>query len=451
MCGMLRVMKRLRDAREGGVLMLVGLGMMVMVAAGGAAVDIGRQQLVRAKLQQATDAAGIAYAAADKETDAEREKIAQRYYELNYPVTYLGIARPAMAVTVEGDVVKLTTENKQMPTNFMWAAGIDTLDINVRSVVNVGASSVAQPYDLVLVVDNSGSMANADVGSGDTLDSSNPAASVRNAGIAACTADEAAYGAALGDWNCPGTVDGPNVYDVNTGKISTYGFGIAGETRLNAARFSTNTIASQLLNPPNAAGSQVGVVTWSMGLITPTQPLTTDLSAVQNALDRMYANGATNSTSGLAAAQTMLAATPPTPGRVRAVVLLTDGANTTIGVPLHSDLSSLITKVRDNALCTLTDNDAPPQVCGATNVASNAVCTALKNSGVLVYTIAFGKDVVTGSLSVPAQKFLRDCASDAPGGLPKEGNTFFTAPDAATLKATFGNIVKTLRKVRITG
>lgn len=140
---------------RGNVLMLTGLGIIILFAAGGAAVDFGRQQLVRSKLQQATDAAAIAAASLPAgATVAERTAVANRYYELNYPSDYLGVARPTPSINIGADVT--VSANSNVGANFISNVGVASLEAGGRTRVSTQAGAKTD-YDVVVVVDESGS------------------------------------------------------------------------------------------------------------------------------------------------------------------------------------------------------------------------------------------------------------------------------------------------------
>lgn len=427
-----RMLLTLGKCREGSVLLLVGLGVLIIFAMGGAAVDFGRAQLIHAKLQQATDAAGLAYAATDA---ANPDDVARRYYELNYPATYMGLPRPELIISTASGIV-LTTAPLQMQTNFIRfvdmtdAHSLDFLEISATTRIN--SSTKSQPYDVMLVVDNSGSMA-SDVGS--VVPKPADIGPARSKGQAACAAIYPRISYPISD--CYSIPDGASNVD------DPPAFGLTSNSRLNAVRDSAKTIATRLFAAAN--GSRVGMVNWSTSVID-TQGLVTDAGLINSKLDGMVAFGATNSTAGLSEAQNAFNAAPD-PTHVKAVVLLSDGFNTTTNRNLRSDGAG---GAIDDDLCKGTDRGQP--VCRPANDASERLCDALKASDTRIYTIAFGEDVRTGAhQAADAQAFLQDCASPNPAGGSNEGVYFFVAPDAGTLKDAFDKILVSLKKVRISG
>ncbi len=441
-------LQRLWVTRDGSVLIFVGLGFLILVALGGAGIDMGRAQLIHAKFQQGTDGAGLAYAGLPgAATPAQRTAAANRYFQLNVPAVYMGVARPALSIAPDGTGgVTISTAAVQMPTNFIRFAPSGPTELTISATSRISANSTPVAYDLVLAIDNSGSMAD-DVGS--PVPTRPGGGTPRDNGVNTCLAyyhlilDPHPEFGPVDESICRGMSDGgtPPTHDP--------ALGLTNSSRLNAALAAADIIANRLLNP-NTTGSRVGVVTWSTFFIAE-QPLVSDYSAVKTALNNMFAFGATNSTAGLEHAQAQLAGLAP--GHVPAVVLLTDGFNTTTARNLHYvDTSVSPSNVLDDDNCTTWDkdlSDTPLPVCSATNSASLSACRAIKANGGVVYTIAFGADVTTGSQAAAAQDFLKNCASGDPA--TNTDQFFFIAPDAATLDDAFTKILVSLKKIRISG
>ncbi len=392
-------MKRLLADRSGNVLMLTGLSFLFLVAIGGAGYDLGKQQLVKQRMQQASDAAAIAGAGMeDTATPAERELMANNIFFLNYPDSYLGIARPAPGIQVVGNNVEVRVPNTNVPTSFMSNLGVNSLPANGFTRARI--KTPLRPIDLIMVMDNSGSMAGTDVGADNTL---NGDAAI-SLGYCRSWLASLGYAPFWASYYC-----GPASPPFYRYSLS----GITGLTRVNALRYAADYAAGLLLNP-NVDNNQIASVTWN-GTLVNSQDFQTSYAPVQNFLRGMFATSTTNSTLGLARAQA-LGAAGFRAGTVRAVLLLTDGSN-------YPDPVSY-------------------------NASSRIICDQLKADGVVVYTIAFGTDV-ENDMSV--RQFLSDCATGGSNGANTNnlGATFFIAPDAATLTRAFDEIVISLRRVRI--
>jgi Flp pilus assembly protein TadG len=151
--------KRFLADHSGNVLMLTGLAFLFLVAIGGAGYDLGRQQLVEQRIQQASDAAALAAAAMDIGTaDADRIQMAQQIYNLNFPAIYLGVVRPPPNITVNATQVQVgasTNVSTAFVRNFNDGAGPSTLATAGLSSVLIKRDKI--DFDLVVVVDESGS------------------------------------------------------------------------------------------------------------------------------------------------------------------------------------------------------------------------------------------------------------------------------------------------------
>ncbi len=159
--------RRFSADTRGSILMLVGLSITFLTAIGGAAVDLGKRELVHIMLQHASDAAATSAASMDGDpTPATRDAIARRYYALNFPDSYLGVDRPPPIVDIGEDSISVGTTGVPVPTNFVSNFGIAHLGTGSLTTVNFSGSG--QRADVILVLDVSTSMNIADAGDGMT-------------------------------------------------------------------------------------------------------------------------------------------------------------------------------------------------------------------------------------------------------------------------------------------
>ena len=95
--------------REGSVLVFVALAAVAVVGSVGVAVDVGRSQMVQAKLQNAVDAAGLAAGATINSDDLEG--IATKYINLNFNTGNLGATLGEVETTLseDGKTISCTT------------------------------------------------------------------------------------------------------------------------------------------------------------------------------------------------------------------------------------------------------------------------------------------------------------------------------------------------------
>ncbi len=460
-----RFCQRFAADQRGNVLMMTGLSILVLFAAGGAAVDFGRQQLVRMKLQQASDAAAIAAASLPvNASDAEKRAMAERYFNLNYPSNYLGIARPIPTITTGNPITVSAT--RTLNANFISAVGVPTLNAEGRSGVETPTTSTETYYDVLLVMDTTGSMNAADVGSGVLRETT--AATARAGALTGCAASYNNIGQAYcSAYNLLGLLtvtpmplaDGTGrIYLLNALCQANYpsdycsrvrddatgtGFGFTGTTRLNALRQVAYSFVQNMLG---TAGTQnrVGLISWS-DRIAARQTLTSNAATATNFIDRMYAfSGITNSHLGMNQALTDSAGFDPS--HARAVILLTDGQNTA-SAPVNYSINVLAGTItgNDGQGCSFTGSPSN-SFCQRANDITAPICTQLKNNGVQVYTIAFGTTATSGTYATQIQSFLRSCASvDSRTGQPN----FFSSPDAVALNQAFSQITTSIRRIRI--
>lgn len=150
-----------RRRQAGQILIMTGLSMAALVAAIGLALDSGIGYLVKAKLNAAVDAAGIAAARAvtlgnDPATQtANAVAAADKFFAANYPDGYLGTSpkfgTPSVAFD-RGKITITTSAQAVMPVRFMGIAGVNAINVGAR------AETVRKDLDLAFVMDTSGSM-----------------------------------------------------------------------------------------------------------------------------------------------------------------------------------------------------------------------------------------------------------------------------------------------------
>ena len=157
--------RRFARDEQGGVLIIFGLCVVFLTAIGGAAVDLGMQQLMRLKLQNSVDAAvtsaGSLTSCKVLITPQIRTQAAQRYFALNYPERFAdNTTRPPLNVTRSDDDVISAEANDDLVTHFVSNFAVRTLAAEGRSGASVKDINQDTNFDAVIVVDESGSMAN---------------------------------------------------------------------------------------------------------------------------------------------------------------------------------------------------------------------------------------------------------------------------------------------------
>ena len=150
---------------RGNVAMIFALTLVPMTIAAGAGVDLTRALVVRSRLAEALDAAGLAVGASQGLTTAQIQQLAQNYFNQNYTAdSSYGV--PASVTVVQGtNQVQLTT-SVNMPTDLIRLADIlpgqagqfDTINVGYTSTVVWGQTKLW----VSLVLDNTGSMTQTD-------------------------------------------------------------------------------------------------------------------------------------------------------------------------------------------------------------------------------------------------------------------------------------------------
>ncbi len=137
-------------------MLIFALASTAVVGSVGAAVDIGRGQMVQAKLQNAVDSAGLAAGATLNTSDLTA--VATKYVNLNFAQNSMGATLgPVKAVLSQDQKTVTVTASATVDTAMMKVFGKNTITINASTEV-VRAS---KGMELILVLDNTGSMNSA--------------------------------------------------------------------------------------------------------------------------------------------------------------------------------------------------------------------------------------------------------------------------------------------------
>lgn len=143
---------RWRRCHRGNVAMIFGLSLVPVILAAGSAIDVSRALVVRSRLSQALDAAGLAVGGTIGLNEAQTQQLAQNYFDANYPAGALGVAG-VLQVSQAGNVVSLNA-TATLDTIIMSIVGIDTM--TVASAAEITRES--KGLEVALVLDNTGSM-----------------------------------------------------------------------------------------------------------------------------------------------------------------------------------------------------------------------------------------------------------------------------------------------------
>ena len=148
-----QILRRFAADRRGATATFMAAGLMAMVGAVGIATDTARGYLVKARLSQALDSAGLAGGRAM--FSPNRDDDIRMYFRTNFPQGYLGstVSEPQITVTPDNEIITVTA-TATMPTTFMQAFGVN--DVNVSAATEITRQT--QLLDVVLAIDMSGSM-----------------------------------------------------------------------------------------------------------------------------------------------------------------------------------------------------------------------------------------------------------------------------------------------------
>lgn len=152
-CG--RLLLRFAGEKRGNVAIIFGLSLIPLLVAAGAAVDLSRALVVRARLAQALDAAGLAVGATPNLTQTQMQDLATKYFNANYPAEKLGVPG-AIQVSVSNKVV-IMSATAQLQTSLMYLVGIDHLNVGVSNEITAESKGL----ELAMVLDTTGSMSSS--------------------------------------------------------------------------------------------------------------------------------------------------------------------------------------------------------------------------------------------------------------------------------------------------
>lgn len=153
---MTRTFKKYLRHTAGAVAVAFGLSIPVLVSAVGVSIDIAQAYLVQERLSHALDAAALAAAATASDDPAVIEQKVLDFIDVNYPEDKIGATTSVNVEILDNEISVYATA--RLNTAFMRLVGIETVDVDARSVVEREVRGI----EVVLVLDNTGSMANND-------------------------------------------------------------------------------------------------------------------------------------------------------------------------------------------------------------------------------------------------------------------------------------------------
>ena len=155
--------------RSGVVAMVVVFTLPAFVAAAGVAVDLAQGYNIKTRLSAALDKAALAAGSTEGSTSEIEDRI-NKYLEVNYPAEALGTPYSVSVVLIPGYVD--ITAQANVKTVFMNIFGQEYINVQAQTIVKREISGL----ELVLVMDNTGSMTGSAGGGVNKLQASKNAA-----------------------------------------------------------------------------------------------------------------------------------------------------------------------------------------------------------------------------------------------------------------------------------
>ena len=475
-----------RLASDAGGVVAIWMALMITALAGIAAlgVDVGYAYLMRARLANALDAAGLAMGAAPMNTPtATLQQIGETYLDVNFrqpaglPATLVATYNADLSTI---DLRAATT----VPTTLARTVGTNAFEIVVTSQVKRQTKGL----ELSLVLDNTGSMwSNSNIAA--VRDSArilteilfgasaqHPylkiglvpySVAVNVAPIAAQVVPAQTHpldtaNANTANWKgCVIERQPPHDTDDTTtavgGSWRQYWWPPAVDNNWSPAEYDRRGRLTQAaIIDTDTARLGNGVHSPNIGCPTPILPLTNDRQTVLNAIAGMTAwnRGGTISSAGMAWGLRMLSPEPPLsegvawsdPDWKKAVILMTDGDNLLYNLTGTDGRNSPDSSTgSDWSAYERVNSSFAQSVFGTTNLNTvktrlngklTSVCNAMKAKGILVYTIVF-----TSGISEDTKNIYRSCAS--------QPAKYFYAPSQQDLRTSFTVIANELSNLRI--
>ena len=432
------------DNRQGVAAVFFVLALVPISAAAGAAIDISRAYLVKHRLGTAIDAAGLAVGASSGKSEQELNQILNDFFKANYPADELGVpATPIM--TIEDSVIKISAK-ASVDTTLMRVVQISTIEVEASTEI----IRETKGLDVVLVLDNTGSMSGSKLSSLKTA-----SAQFVNILFGEETEPEELL---VGVVPFAGTVNVGNAQlfentFVNPNPTSSeFSPDIwRGCLEARAAphdQQDTNQVTggrwTKYLWPDNYSNDWDRLRSnlsnheyYGPNKQCPVEllPLTNRKSDILAKIDEMTANGLTHINIGAVWGWRVLSPTSPftnghdydDPEYNKAIVIMTDGQNTAPSGSTYTAYRFL----DEGHLGTTSSRTAARRL----NDRLSQVCENIKAKNVLVYTITFQVS------SSSTRDLMRDCATDA--------NKYFNSPSNAELEKTFRAIGAELSNLRI--
>jgi Flp pilus assembly protein TadG len=461
------MLKRLLIRDEcGSAIPIIGLAIFAIMSAVGVSIDMSRAQLVQSRMGSALDNAGLAAAATISTTNATAE--ANKYFNGNFPASYMGTTLGTMVVTPNADNSVLSLSiNGSVPTVFMQIFGINSIAVSASAEV----TRASKGLEVVLVMDTTGSMTQS-AGSG--------VSKIFAAKTAAISLVNILYGSNETIANLwIGLVPFSQTVNIGTGRSgwtsnTSFNWGTTSWAGCVEVR-SNGTLTPQYDvtdDPPSVRlfpkyyapdDSNNNWISWSgtysysstkgPNVYCPqaVTPMTASKTTISNAINAMTTGGNTHINLGVAWGFRMISPRwrglwggemntnnlpldYNSPLMNKAIIIMTDGDNT-----ISEDHYSAYGYPDDGQLGS---NPCPTSACSNAetelNTRTATACSNIKanNSNVIIYTIALGTTIGT-----TAKNMLKACAS--------KPEFYFASPTTDDLETAFNQIGDSLANLRI--
>jgi len=478
--------------KSGQVAIIFGLSLVPSILAIGCGVDLSRAVLVRQRLGEALDAAGLAVGGTVGLSDAAMTELAQKYFYANYPDAELGTVT-SLVVSKSGEdenVIEVVGAAK-VETAFMSLIGIGYMDVTVE----IEVTRESKGLEIALALDNTGSMSGSKISALKTATTS-----LINILFGQETVNEKLK-MSLVPFSQTVRVDTTTFLD--NGWMDINGQSSTAKLNFNNNRYAFSVWASmsnkswggclearpagyeELDTPPNAAvpntrwvpyfepdgpdsSAYSGYTTYVSDGVTGNQdtrlknsakysgksltnpnadcnmqkilPLVSNKITLLNYVNGMVATGNTHIAIGAAWGwRTLSPEAPYTEGLAyddpdwqKALVLMTDGLNTTpSNSTFHRSSYTAYNFLVRNQLGTT--NAAASETAQDTRTA--LVCQRIKDAGIRVYSILLEENAAR------AKNLMRNCATDV--------SLYFESPSAAELEGVFEAVATDLSNLRL--
>jgi Flp pilus assembly protein TadG len=144
---------RLGADERGAVLVKFAIALVPLFTVAGVALDVSRIMLVKQKLSNAVDAAGIAVGRHPELATDDASALAQSFVEAHFPTKLLADLQAVTTIATKKQID--VTATARIPMTFLQMLGYNSIDITATSMV----LRQLRKIELVMVLDNSGSMA----------------------------------------------------------------------------------------------------------------------------------------------------------------------------------------------------------------------------------------------------------------------------------------------------